>query len=89
MKLTGTVLRCSSRKVDASGRKETYVTNLLVLDPDNASGSNYAIEVWDERPHEAPLKSEVALKIVGVASRNSGVPTFRGQLVGTEVPSAA
>ncbi len=34
MKLTGTVLRCSARKVNSSS-KETYVTNLLVLDPEN------------------------------------------------------
>ena len=31
MKLIGTVLRCSARKVNSSS-KETYVTNLLVLD---------------------------------------------------------
>jgi hypothetical protein len=49
MKLTGTVLRCSSRKVNSSG-KETYVTNLLVLDPENSSGANYAVEVWDDKP---------------------------------------
>ena len=36
MKLTGTVLRCSTRKVNSSG-KETYVTNLLVLDPENSA----------------------------------------------------
>ncbi len=36
MKLIGSVLRCSSRKVNASGGTETYVTNLL-LDPENAS----------------------------------------------------
>jgi hypothetical protein len=89
MKLTGTVLRCSARRVNASGGKETYVTNLLVLDPDNASGSNYAIEVWDERPHEARLKSEVTVKIVGVVSRNAGVPTFRGQLEEAEAPAAS
>ena len=37
MKLTGTILRCLARKVN-SGGKETYVTNLLVLDPDNSTG---------------------------------------------------
>jgi hypothetical protein len=38
MKLTGTALRCSSRRVNSSG-KETYVTNLLVLDPENRGGT--------------------------------------------------
>ena len=82
MKLTGTVLRCSTRKVNSSGSKskETHVTNLLVLDRDNLSGVNYAVEVWDGKPHEVAPQSEVSLKIVGVASRNTGVPTFRGQL---------
>ena len=54
MKLTGTVLRCSSRKVNSS-TKETYVTNLLVLDPENSSGTNYAVEVWDDKPHQVTL----------------------------------
>ena len=49
MKLTGTVLRCSSRKVTFSS-KETYVTNLLVLDPENSGGTNYAVEVWATSP---------------------------------------
>ena len=80
MKLTGTVLRCSARKVNTSGSKETYVTNLLVLDPDNGSGANYAVEVWDEKPHEVPPKSEVSLTIIGVVNRNAGVTTFRGQM---------
>ena len=44
MKLTGTILRCLARKV-SSGGKETYVTNLLILDPDNSTGTNYAVEV--------------------------------------------
>jgi hypothetical protein len=44
MKLTGTVLRSSSRKVNSSG-KESYVTNLLVLDPESNSGTNCAVEV--------------------------------------------
>ncbi len=50
MKLTGTIPRCLARKV-TSGGKETYVTN-LVLDPDNSAGTNYAVEVWDEKPHD-------------------------------------
>src|SRR5438445_13560352 len=41
MKLIGTVLRCSARKVNSSS-KETYVTNLLVLDPENSGGTTYA-----------------------------------------------
>src|SRR5437899_10147829 len=40
---------CSSRKVNSSS-KETYVTNLLVLDPENSSGTNYAVEVWEDKP---------------------------------------
>jgi len=42
MKLTGTVLRCSSRRVNASGSKETYVTNLLVLAGSSVNGVAFA-----------------------------------------------
>ena len=76
MKLTGTVLRCSSRKVNSSG-KETYVTNLLVLDPENSSGTNYAVEVWDNKPHEAAVMSQVALTVTGVVNKNGGVPALK------------
>ena len=73
MKLTGTVLRCSARKVNSSS-KETYVTNLLVLDPENSGGTNYAVEVWDDKPHQATPMSEVALTVAGVVNKNGGVP---------------
>ena len=79
MKLTGTVLRCSARKVNSSG-KQTYVTNLLVLDPENSSGTNYAVEVWDDKPHEAAPMSEVALTVIGVVNKNGGVPALRAVL---------
>jgi hypothetical protein len=80
MTLTGTVLRCSARKVNASGAQETHVTNLLISDPDNASGMNYQVEVWDKKPHEVVLKSEVTLTIVGVVGRNTAVPVLRGRI---------
>src|SRR6516164_4971133 len=67
MKLTGTVLRCTTRKVNSSG-KETYVTNLLVLDPENSGGTNYAVEVWDDKPHQVAPMSEIALKVIGVVN---------------------
>jgi hypothetical protein len=76
MKLTGTVLRCSARKVNSSG-KQTYVTNLLVLDPENSSGTNYAVEVWDDKPHEVTAMSEVALTVISVVNKNGGVPALR------------
>ena len=76
MKLTGTVLRCSSRKVNSSG-KQTYVTNLLVLDPENSSGANYAVEVWDEKPHEVSPMSEIALTVTGIVNKSGGVPALR------------
>src|SRR5258708_39706272 len=76
MKLIGTVLRCSSRKVNSSS-KETYVTNLLVLDPENSGGTNYAVEVWDDKPHQVTPMSEVALTVVGVVNKSGGVPALR------------
>ena len=79
MKLTGTILRCSSRRVNASGLKETHVTNLLVLDSDNTAGANYAVEIWDEKPQKLPLGEDATLTITGVVSRNTSIPTFRGQ----------
>jgi hypothetical protein len=94
MKLIGTVLRCSSRKVNSSS-KETYVTNLLVLDPENSGGTNYAVEVWDDKPHQVIPMSEVALTVINVVNKKSGVPALRaimtGQLpqpAGTEAPAA-
>ncbi len=76
MKLTGTVLRCSARKVNSSTR-ETYVTNLLVLDRENNSGANYAVEVWDDKGHELPLMSEVTLTVIGVENKTGGTPALR------------
>jgi len=76
MKLTGTVLRCSTRKVNSSG-KETYVTNLLVLDPENSGGTNYAVEVWDDKAHQVAPMSEIALTVTGVLSKSGGVPALR------------
>jgi len=78
MKLTGTILRCLARKVN-SGGKETFVTNLLILDPDNSTGTNYAVEVWDEKPHDLRLMSDISLTVVGVVSKSSGsgIPGFR------------
>ena len=76
MKLTGTVLRCSTRKVNSSG-KEIYVTNLLVLDPENSGGTNYAVEVWDDKPHGVTVMSEVAVTVVSVLNKSGGVPALR------------
>jgi hypothetical protein len=76
MKLPGTILRCLARKVN-SGGKETYVTNLLVLDPDNSTGTNYTVEVWDEKPHDLRLMSAISLTVTGVINKNSGLPAFR------------
>jgi len=64
-------LGSSSRKVNSSG-KETYVTNLLVLDPENSGGTNYAVEVWGNKPHQVTLMSEIALTVVGVVNKSGG-----------------
>ena len=85
MKLNGTVLRCSARKVNSSTR-ETYVTNLLVLDRENNSGANYAVEVWDDKGHELPLMSEVTLTVIGVANKTGTMPAFRAVIAS---PAAA
>src|SRR6266699_3708698 len=86
MKLIGTVLRCSARKVNSSS-KETYVTNLLVLDPENSGGTNYAVEVWDDKPHQVTPMSEVALTVVGVVNKNGeSSPRFPAQGVTAEIP---
>jgi hypothetical protein len=39
---------------------------LWQLDPEKSSGTNYAVGVWDDKPHEAALMSEVALTVIGV-----------------------
>lgn len=82
------VLRCSTCKVNSSS-KETYVTNLLVLDPVNNSGTNYAVEVWDVKPHEVTPMSEVALTIIGVVNKTGGVPALRALIPPAEVQAAA
>ena len=94
MKLTGTVLRCSTLKVNSSG-KETYVTNLLVLDPENSGGTNYAVEVCDDKPHQVTIMSEIALTVVSVLSKSGGVPALRAVMAaqppktaGAEAPAA-
>ena len=94
MKLIGTVLRCSSRKVNSSS-KETYVTNLIVLDPENSGGTNYAVEVWDDKPHQVIPRSEIALTVINVVNKNGGVPALRAimaaqppQPAGTKAPAA-
>src|SRR6516162_1207673 len=94
MKLIGTVLRCSSRKVNSSGR-ETYVTNLLVLDPENSGGTNYAVEVWDDKPHQVAPMSQVALTVIGVVNKSGGVPALKAVMAaqppkpaGAEAPAA-
>lgn len=94
MKLTGTVLRCSARKVNSSS-KETYVTNLLVLDPENSGGTNYAVEVWDDTPHEITPMSEIAVTVISVLNKSGGVPALRAIMAaqtpkpaGAEAPAA-
>ncbi len=94
MKLIGTVLRCSSRNVNSSG-KETYVSNLLVLDPENSGGTNYAVEVWDDKPHQVTLMSDIALTVTGVLNKSGGVPALRAVMAaqppkpaGVEAPAA-
>ena len=88
MKLIGTVLRCSARKVNSSS-KETYVTNLLVLDRENNSGTNYAVEVWDDKPHEVTPMSEIALTVVGVVNKTGGPPALRAVMPPAEAQVAA
>lgn len=87
MKLTGTVLRCSTRKVNSSG-KETYVTNLLVLDPENSGGTNYAVEVWDEKPHQITPMSEIAVTVIAVLNKSGGVPALRAVMAAQPPKSA-
>ena len=88
MKLIGTVLRCSARKVNSSS-KETYVTNLLVLDPENSAGTNYAVEVWDDKPHEVAPMAEIALTVVGVVNKTGGPPALRAVIPPAEAQAAA
>jgi len=43
------------------------------LDPDSSTGSNYAIEVWDDKPHDLRLMSDISLTVIGVVNKNTGV----------------
>ena len=88
MKLIGTVLRCTTRKVNSRG-EETYVTNLLVLDPENSGGTNYAVEVWDDKPHQVSLMSEIALTVIGVVNKSGGVPALKAVMAAQRPKPAA
>ncbi len=81
-------MRCSARQVSSSS-EETYVTNLLVLDPENSSGTNYAVEVWDNKPHEVRPMSEIALTIIGVVNKTGSVPALRAIMPPAETLAAA
>src|ERR1700751_562987 len=94
MKSTGTGLRGSARKVNSSS-KETYVSNLLVLDPENSGGTNYAVQVWDDKPHAVAPMSEIAVTVIGVLNKSGGVPALRAVVAaqpqkpaGAEAPAA-
>lgn len=89
MKLIGTVLRCSARKINSTTSKETYVTNLLVLDPENSSGNNYAVEVWDNKPHEVAPMSEIELTVIGVVNKTGSLPALRAIMPPAETQAAA
>ncbi len=63
------------------------------MDSDNSTGTNYAAEVWDEKPHDMRLMSDISLTVTGVVNKNTGVPAFRAVIAprpeAEEVPAAA
>jgi hypothetical protein len=68
---------------------------LWQLDPEKSSGTNYAVGVWDDKPHEAALMSKVALTVIGVVNKHGGIPALRAIMAaqppksaGAEVPAA-
>jgi integrase len=61
-----TILGCLARKVN-SGGNETYVTNLLVLNP----GTNYAVEVWGAKLHGKPRERMIFI-LCGAAGLRIG-----------------
>jgi len=94
MKLIGTVLRCSARKVNSSS-KETYVTNLLVLDPENSGGTNYASRSGMTSPSGIAHVRDRIDRSSGVVNKSGGVPALRAAMAaqpskpaGAEAPAA-
>ncbi len=59
-----------------SERRFSPERSLLVLDWENNSGANYAVEIWDDKGHQLPLMSEMTLTVIGVANKASGMPAF-------------
>lgn len=64
-------------------------------DPENSSGTNYAVEAWDDKPHQVALMSEIALTVVAVLNKSGGVPALRAVIAaqpprpaGAEAPAA-
>jgi hypothetical protein len=48
-----------------------------VLDPENSAGTNYAVEVWDDKAHQVTVMSQLALTVTGVVNKSGGVPALR------------
>ena len=79
-----------------SDAKEDHCRCVLwQLDPENSTGTNYAVGVWDDKPHEAAPMSEVALTVIGVVNKHGGMPALRAIMAvkppksaGAEVPAA-
>ena len=49
---------------------------MLVLDPQNSGGANYAVEVWEDKPHQVAPMSGIALTVIGVVNESGGVPAL-------------
>ncbi len=60
-----------------SERRFSPERSLLVLDRQNNSSANYAVEIWDDKGHQLPLMSEMTLTVIGVANKAGGMPAFR------------
>ena len=52
---------------------------------DNSTGTNYAVEVWDEELHDLRLMSEIALTVTGVTNRcTCALSRYRAQSRGVQ-----
>ena len=47
------------------------------IDPQSSGGANYALEVWDDKPHQVAPMSGIALTVIGVVNQSGGVPALR------------
>jgi hypothetical protein len=86
---------CTGEQAQRLGLANSATRVVAHLDPENSGGTNYAVEVWDDKPHQVIPMSEIALTVISIVNKNGGVPALRAIMAaqppkpaGAEAPAA-